>query len=300
MCCGDPDTIKCFTNFLLCSLDRAYRIGQERNVKVFRLVARGTIEEQKYLRQVYKTQLKSETIVDVKNLERRKSSRLFRGVAGDEHRKGELFGSENLLKFKDGTFMNYASRMLESRRYGVGVYDTHDLLDTVKDLSEEELNDIGQDVNMFGDIAKCTQANDSECDEEVNLGGMSQAVMEVCEQVDGTCRPNTHKVPIREETEHDIDMERSNQTQSPLHDALAGPKEWKNEVPLCDGKDSVCIVTDTGLSDSLTFSNHAIKKSTIRNTKVAGKTSDQIRRGELGPTTFKVSDLFVPGTNRRR
>lgn len=284
------------TYFVLCSLDRAYRIGQERDVKVFRLVARGTIEEQKYLRQVYKTQLKSETIVDVKNLERRKSSRLFRGVAGDGNRKGELFGSENLLKFKDGTFMNYASRMLESRRYGVGVYDTHDLLDTVKDMSEEELNDIGQDVNMFGDIAKCTQANDSECDEEINLGGMSQAVMEVCEQIDGTCRPNIKEVPIAEETEREIEMERSNETQSPLHDALAGLKEWKNEVPLCDRKESICRVTGSGLSDSLTISHPVVKKSTIRNTKVAGKTSDQIRRGESGPTTFKVSDLFVPGT----
>ena len=263
------------------TLDRAYRIGQERNVKVFRLVARGTIEEQKYLRQVYKTQLKSETIVDVKNLDRRKSSRLFRGVAGDENRKGELFGSENLLKFKDGTFMNYASRTLESGRYGVGVYDTNDLLDTVKDLSEEELNDIGQDGNTFGDIAKCTQANDSECDEEVNLGGMSQAVMEVCEQVDGICRPTIHEAPILEDIGHTLKIDRSNETQSPLYDALVGPQaqQWTNELPLCNGKGRF---------------NNAVKKLTMRNTKVAGKTSDQIRRGELGPTTFKASDLFIP------
>ena len=33
---------------------RAYRIGQGRDVRVFRLVCSGTIEENIYLRQVYK------------------------------------------------------------------------------------------------------------------------------------------------------------------------------------------------------------------------------------------------------
>lgn len=33
---------------------RAYRIGQRRNVKVFRLICSGTIEENVYLRQIYK------------------------------------------------------------------------------------------------------------------------------------------------------------------------------------------------------------------------------------------------------
>jgi hypothetical protein len=67
------------------------------------------------------------------------------GVAGDVSRKGELFGLENLLKFKDGTFMNYASKMSESKQYGVGVYDTNSLLETVKDLKEDELDAIGDD-----------------------------------------------------------------------------------------------------------------------------------------------------------
>jgi SNF2 family DNA or RNA helicase len=80
--------------------DRAFRIGQKRDVKVFRLVSRGTIEELKYLRQVYKTQLTQETIVDPNDGDREKSARLFRGVAGDKDRKGELFGFANLFKFK--------------------------------------------------------------------------------------------------------------------------------------------------------------------------------------------------------
>lgn len=73
-----PDRLR--SRFLHCDhQDRAYRIGQERDVKVFRLVCPGTIEEMKYLRQVYKTQLKMETIVDAENDDRETSARLFRG-----------------------------------------------------------------------------------------------------------------------------------------------------------------------------------------------------------------------------
>lgn len=35
-------------------VNRAYRIGQRRNVKVYRLISSGTIEENMYLRQIYK------------------------------------------------------------------------------------------------------------------------------------------------------------------------------------------------------------------------------------------------------
>jgi hypothetical protein len=136
--------------------DRAYRIGQEKDVKVFRLVSTGTIEELKYLRQVYKTQLKTETIIESKDEDREKSARLFRGVAGDKERKGELFGLANLLKFKDGTFMDYASNKADSRRYGVGVTQTENLLQSVDGMTGEEFAAIGDDDHMFEDLARRT------------------------------------------------------------------------------------------------------------------------------------------------
>ena len=37
-----------------CIYGRAFRIGQSRDVKVFRLITEGTVEEMMYLRQVYK------------------------------------------------------------------------------------------------------------------------------------------------------------------------------------------------------------------------------------------------------
>jgi hypothetical protein len=40
--------------FMYYIVNRAYRIGQRRNVKVYRLISSGTIEENMYLRQIYK------------------------------------------------------------------------------------------------------------------------------------------------------------------------------------------------------------------------------------------------------
>lgn len=44
--------------------DRAHRLGQTRNVSVYRLITAGCIEENKYLRQVYKQQLGKNTVDD--------------------------------------------------------------------------------------------------------------------------------------------------------------------------------------------------------------------------------------------
>ena len=94
--------------------DRAFRIGQNRDVDVLRLVSRGTIEELKYARQVYKVHLKQHTLENGGDTNVQ-PARLFRGVDSDKNRKGELFGSENLLKFKDGSFMDDLWKASESR-----------------------------------------------------------------------------------------------------------------------------------------------------------------------------------------
>jgi hypothetical protein len=44
------------------SQDRAYRIGQTENVSVFRLVAKGTVEEVIYMRQLYKQELQKQVL----------------------------------------------------------------------------------------------------------------------------------------------------------------------------------------------------------------------------------------------
>ncbi|KAJ3029664.1 UNVERIFIED_CONTAM: hypothetical protein HDU68_011471 [Siphonaria sp. JEL0065] len=71
--------------------DRAFRIGQQRDVSVYRLIAAGSLEEVIYGRQVYKQQ---QAQIGYEASEER---RLFSGVQGDKKKKGELFGLENLL-----------------------------------------------------------------------------------------------------------------------------------------------------------------------------------------------------------
>lgn len=73
--------------------DRAYRIGQTRDVEVFRLVSAGTVEEIVYARQIYKQQ--QANIGYSASVERR----YFKGVQQSSGQKGEIFGLDNLLTF---------------------------------------------------------------------------------------------------------------------------------------------------------------------------------------------------------
>ncbi|KAK3909238.1 DNA excision repair protein ERCC-6-like 2 [Frankliniella fusca] len=75
--------------------DRAYRLGQKRDVRIFRLLTTSTIEEFVYLRQVYKQQLSSCSMTD-KNVRR-----YFDGIQGDPKYYGELFGVKNLFTFRE-------------------------------------------------------------------------------------------------------------------------------------------------------------------------------------------------------
>jgi SNF2 family DNA or RNA helicase len=76
--------------------DRCYRLGQSQNVKVYRFICQGTVEENIYLREVYKQQL------SIMTLEREPAQRHFTCVAGDKERKGEIFGHENMFKLRVG------------------------------------------------------------------------------------------------------------------------------------------------------------------------------------------------------
>ncbi|KAL6815559.1 P-loop containing nucleoside triphosphate hydrolase protein [Trichoderma sp. SZMC 28013] len=73
--------------------DRAYRIGQTRDVEVFRLISVGTIEEIVYARQIYKQQ--QANIGYTASSERR----YFRGVQQDTERTGEIFGLSNIFTY---------------------------------------------------------------------------------------------------------------------------------------------------------------------------------------------------------
>ncbi|XP_064032835.1 DNA excision repair protein ERCC-6-like 2 [Pogoniulus pusillus] len=76
------------------AIDRAYRIGQYKAVKVFRLISLGTVEELMYLRQVYKQQLHC-AVVGSEN-----AKRYFEAVQGSKEHRGELFGLHNLFRLR--------------------------------------------------------------------------------------------------------------------------------------------------------------------------------------------------------
>ncbi|XP_029572376.1 DNA excision repair protein ERCC-6-like 2 [Salmo trutta] len=97
------------------AIDRAYRIGQCRDVTVFRLISLGTVEEVIYLRQVYKQQLQSSVVG------KESARRYFDAVQGSDDQKGELFGIQNLFRLQtQGTCLT--RRILEREgRVEVGV-----------------------------------------------------------------------------------------------------------------------------------------------------------------------------------
>nr|XP_015828341.2 DNA excision repair protein ERCC-6-like 2 [Nothobranchius furzeri] len=88
------------------AIDRAYRIGQCRDVTVFRLISLGTVEEVIYLRQIYKQQLQSSVVG------KESARRYFEAVQRNDVYKGELFGIKNLFRLQmEGTCLT--CRILE-------------------------------------------------------------------------------------------------------------------------------------------------------------------------------------------
>jgi hypothetical protein len=128
---------------------------------VLRLVTRGTIDEMKYLRQLYKVQLKQETLRDA-GASAPKAARMFRGVQGDKQRRGELFGTENLLKFKDGSFLDDVWKSIGNRsppkKSGDGIcfLETLKLANTLRGIGEERCDEImegGEDNDFISEAA---------------------------------------------------------------------------------------------------------------------------------------------------
>jgi len=76
-------------------MDRAFRFGQTRDVSVYRLLGAGSIEELIYARQIYKQQQMAI------GYEASIQTRYFEGIQGDNVKKGELFGIENIFKLHE-------------------------------------------------------------------------------------------------------------------------------------------------------------------------------------------------------
>jgi DNA excision repair protein ERCC-6-like 2 len=88
-------------------MDRAYRLGQTRDVAVFRLLGAGSIEELVYARQVYKQQQMKI------GYEASVQTRYFEGVQRVDGMQGELFGLKNIFALHEETLATkYAVRVI--------------------------------------------------------------------------------------------------------------------------------------------------------------------------------------------
>ncbi|XP_034397604.1 DNA excision repair protein ERCC-6-like 2 isoform X2 [Cyclopterus lumpus] len=117
------------------AIDRAYRIGQCRDVTVLRLISLGTVEEVIYLRQVYKQQLQCSV------MGKESSRRYFEAVQGHGVHKGELFGINNLFRLQTkGTCLTRKILEREGRvEAGVMTSSTH-----TGDEKEEETKAVSE------------------------------------------------------------------------------------------------------------------------------------------------------------
>jgi SNF2 family DNA or RNA helicase len=138
--------------------DRAYRIGQTRDVEVFRLVSSGTIEEIVYARQIYKQQ---QANIGYNASEER---RYFKGVMDQAEKKGELFGLENLFTFQENSVLlrdiMHKTNIAETKA-GINAVDFNfdeSQFDSDDDdiLSNKSLG-IDEDINL-GEITKLVES----------------------------------------------------------------------------------------------------------------------------------------------
>ncbi|KAI4249681.1 MAG: hypothetical protein L6R40_000470 [Gallowayella cf. fulva] len=152
--------------------DRAYRIGQVRDVEVFRLVSAGTIEEIVYARQIYKQQ--QANIGYTASTERR----YFKGVQEKKEHKGEIFGLANLFAFQGDNLVLRdivnKTNVAESKA-GVAVVD-HDIDESQRDqdgaaAAGEEENDL-----VMSQLAAII-AGEDERDEEEEDDARSQDIV---------------------------------------------------------------------------------------------------------------------------
>ncbi|KAL7969535.1 P-loop containing nucleoside triphosphate hydrolase protein [Trichoderma sp. SZMC 28014] len=131
--------------------DRAYRIGQTRDVEVFRLISVGTIEEIVYARQIYKQQ--QANIGYTASSERR----YFRGVQQDTERKGEIFGLKNI--FTHHSDMGLLRDIVNKTNIAEAKAGVH--------LADVNIEEAAKDEEDLG-VVKCEEDGDSED------GGLSQ------------------------------------------------------------------------------------------------------------------------------
>lgn len=106
--------------------DRSYRLGQNKDVTVYRLISTGTIEEITYYRQVYKQQLAAVATEGHTN-----QKRIFNAVLGVPSEYGKLFGVKNLFSYNPNGFMGQFQKDI-----GINKSENNKIKDDELDMEE--------------------------------------------------------------------------------------------------------------------------------------------------------------------
>ncbi|KAK3296860.1 P-loop containing nucleoside triphosphate hydrolase protein [Chaetomium fimeti] len=147
--------------------DRAYRIGQVRDVDVFRLVSAGTIEEIVYARQIYKQQ-QANIGYNASN-----ERRYFKGVQQDSNRKGEIFGLSNLFSFHgDQVVLREIVNKTNIAEAKAGVHLSD--IDLAKMAKADEANPEDEDDDELSLIKP--EPNDNDNDDEQGMSQLAKLI----------------------------------------------------------------------------------------------------------------------------
>lgn len=272
--------------------DRSYRIGQSKVVKVFRLVSRGTIEELRYLRQVYKKQLKSETIIE-KGTERESTKRIFRAVDKDQHRRGELFGYVNLTRFNpNGTFLDYGRETPDAKSFDLKFYDMGSFLRTADAAAEDDIDQ--QDVEEIRAISAAASMKGTSSiapqDNSETMGEESQMCLEICDKM----------FPINERQDR-----RLTNTSVGKPEELHEETNKESALGILASNTTACLKPLKSLAIQGTpprpSADVEYNESKHNDWKISQSRQQPPGCGEkLKPTTFSASDLAVPTRVRRK
>lgn len=192
--------------------DRAYRIGQQRDVEVFRLISAGTIEEIVYARQIYKQQ-QANIGYNASN-----ERRYFRGVQDQKSKKGEIFGLANLFSYQgDGLVLRdivNKTNVAESR-VGVSVIgmdgysqDEDDDLVSSEDREDAVMSQISDMIKSgsVDDLTKQLKSTPKKTDAvQAILAGAGVQYTHENSEVIGTSKVEAHLSKRAAENENDID-----------------------------------------------------------------------------------------------
>ncbi|XP_063962861.1 DNA excision repair protein ERCC-6-like 2 isoform X2 [Lytechinus pictus] len=163
--------------------DRAYRIGQHRDVKVYRLISRGSIEENMYLRQVYKQQLASVAMTT------ENAKRYFTAVAGDKEQQGEIFGLQNLFALRaDGSCLTKdVIQREEKTELGISMakYKPQTSVDESPDDPLDELLQEDVHIDEFKDSGE-------EVEDDEDIHGMASQLLEVDDEGEDDIASDSH------------------------------------------------------------------------------------------------------------